>query len=144
MEHSIFSDNFAKSKAMKKKNNGDNILHKINVNDVVNEFIKFYYTSFNTNPDNIINNIREFSTLKYSNQKYDGKKFYNKVCIFHKQQVRMLPKNVEFIDSGSRRIDISVTGVASDNKLSKNFSQTFLISHSKDGWYIKNSILIIS
>ena len=144
MEHSIFSNNFAKAKAMKKKNNGDNILHKINANDVVNQFIQFYYTSFNTNPDNIINNIREFSTLKYSNQKYDGKEFYNMVCTFYKQQVKMLPKNVEFIDSGSRRIDISVIGVAADNKLSKNFSQTFLISHSKEGWYIKNSILIIS
>lgn len=144
MEHSIFSNNFAQAKAMKKKNNGDNILHKINANDVVNEFINFYYTSFNTNPDNIINNIREFSTLKYDGNKYDGKEFYNMICTFYKQQVKMLPKNIEFIDSGSRRIDISVIGVAADNKLSKNFSQTFLISHSKEGWYIKNSILIIS
>ena len=40
MEHSIFSNNFAQAKAMKKKNNGDNILHKINANDVDTDSVK--------------------------------------------------------------------------------------------------------
>lgn len=141
----LISNEFSTAKAAKKKNNGDNIVQKIDISTIVNEFINFYYTSFNSNPQDFINHnmIREYSSLKYSGDKYNGENFFNTIINFRNNNVEMIPKSMEFMDSGSRRIDISIIGVASDNKQSKNFSQTFLISHTKDGWYIKNSILII-
>lgn len=141
----IISNEFSISKSQKIKNNGDNIVQKIDINSIVKEFINFYYTSFNNNPIDLINHkmIREYSSLKYKGIKYNGEKFFNTIINFTNGKIKMVPQIIEFMDSGSRRIDISILGVVSDNKQSKNFNQTFLISHNKDGWYIKNSILII-
>ena len=133
------------SKKQKKKNNGDNIIQKIDIQKTVTEFINFYYLNSNTNPNQLVssNVLREYSSIKYNSQKYSGRDYFEIINTFFKNGIKMNPTKVEFIDSGSRRIDISLIGVAIDSSQEKHFTQTFLLSHDTEGWFIKNSILII-
>tara|TARA_B100000768_G_scaffold180254_1_gene199719 strand:- start:282 stop:716 length:435 start_codon:yes stop_codon:yes gene_type:complete len=143
MNHSYLSTTFSKNKKQKKKNNGDNIIQKINIKKTVTEFVNFYYSNLNTNPNQLVssNVLREYSSIKYDGIKYSGKEYFELVCNFFKNNIKMKPTKVDFIDSGSRRIDISLLGTATNNN--KQFTQTFLLSHNNKGWFVKNSILII-
>jgi hypothetical protein len=145
MDYTNISENFSNSKKQKKKNNGDNIIQKINIQKTVTDFVDFYYSNLNTNPNNLASStiLREYSSIKYNGKKCSGKDYFELINTFFKNGVNMNPTNFEFIDSGSRRIDISLIGIATDKSVRKQFTQTFLLSHNKQGWFIKNSILII-
>ena len=114
MNHSCLNNNFSHEKKQKKKNNGDNINQKIDIKKTVVKFINYYFDKFNTNPNELAtsNILREYSSLKYNGTKYSGKNYFNLIASFFKDSIKMKPTKIEFIDSGSRRIDISLIGVA--------------------------------
>lgn len=145
MNHSCLNNNFSTAKKQKKKNNGNNIIQKIDIKQTVNDFINYYYDKFNNNPNDLAtaNILREYSSLKYNGTKYSGRNYFDLVTSFFNDSIKMNPTKVEFTDSGSRRIDISLIGVANNNNVNKHFTQTFLLSHNEQGWFVKNSILII-
>ena len=141
---------FFQNKKSKNKNNGDNINQNIDIPTVVNNFVNYYYSTITTAPNKLAQDkiIREYSAIKYQQQKLQGDDFIKLIQSMHAQNLTYNYIQMNFIDSGSRRIDISVIGTISNNTQGilawqKNFSQTFLLSHNKDGWFIKNSILII-
>lgn len=135
---------FYQRKRMKKKNNGDNINQKIDLGSLTSEFINFYFESINNNPQKLAesNTIREYTDLKMNNTKYRGEEFFNIIVDFFKRNIKFKPTKVEFLESGSRRVEIVVLGIASDGVNSKNFCQTFVISNN-DSWFLKNSMLIL-
>lgn len=130
---------------------GYNINNKIDICKVAGEFINFYYTntSFTNNSSNRINNlyqinmIRDYTKFKYNGDELKDGQIINFLKMF-KSSYRVNINKYDFIDNGSRRIDISLIGTAHhiSNNEKFNFSQTFTICHQKgeDTWYIKNSI----
>tara|TARA_B110000977_G_scaffold201234_1_gene294894 strand:- start:12585 stop:13025 length:441 start_codon:yes stop_codon:yes gene_type:complete len=145
MNHQHLSTNISNNKKQKKNNNGNNIIQKIDIKQTVDNFIAFYYSSLNTNPNQLAssNVLRGYSSIKYDGVKHSGKEYFDLVCNFFKNNIKMNPIKVDFIESGSRRIDISLIGAASNKIDNKQFTQTFLLSHNEKGWFVKNSILII-
>ena len=141
---------FFQNKKSKNKNNGDNINQNIDIPTVVDRFINYYYNTITTTPIKLAHDkvIREYSAIKYQGKKLQGDDFIQLIQSMYSENITYNSINMDFIDSGSRRIDISVVGTIICNEpgkhvWQKNFSQTFLLSHNKDGWFIKNSILII-
>lgn len=141
---------FFQNKKNKNKNNGSNINQNIDIPTVVNNFVTYYYSTITTIPCKLAHDkiIREYSAIKYQQQKLQGDDFIKLIQSMHSQNLTYNSIQMNFIDSGSRRIDISVIGTIGNNTQGtlgccKNFSQTFLLSHNKEGWFIKNSILII-
>lgn len=135
---------FSQRKRMKRKNNGDNINQKIDLEKLSKEFISFYYKSINTNPQELVNSkiIREYSDLKFDNNKYRGENFFNIIIKLFKSGIKFNPTKLEFLESGSRRVEIVILGIATDGTINKNFCQTFVISNN-DTWFLKNSMLIL-
>ena len=61
---------------------------------------------------------------------------------FSRYNYRVNLNKYNYIDSGSRRIDISIIGTMTSQNETINFNQTFIICNQDDSWYIKNSILM--
>lgn len=122
-------------------NTGKNINQIIDISKVVIEFITYFYTNLLGNPNVLITSgaLRDFTTLKFKGVKYTGTELlqalnYIKTLIapiggYH---------SYEFIDCGSRRIDI----IVNFKKDTNIFVQHFTLCFNKK-WYIKNSMFII-
>lgn len=130
---------------------GYNINNKIDIGKVAGEFINFYYTntSFTNNSSNSIDKLYQINMIRdYTKFKYNGDELKNEQIINFLQMFissyRVSINKYDFIDNGSRRIDISLIGSATNisNNEKFNFNQTFTICHQKgeETWYIKNSI----
>jgi len=131
---------------MAKVTNGDNIIQKIDYGVITRQFVNLFYTSWMTDLNEIIQPkiLRQYSSIKYDGKTFKGEDFYTLLLSYQmgdKFVVNIL--KLEFIDSGSRRIDISVFGKMTKGTIEKHFSQTFILCNNKDEWFIKNSILII-
>lgn len=125
---------------------GNNINQKINICQLSNEFIKYFYNIWNTDPNIFYDSIiKIFSCLKFENVEYKGEKF----IIFlnnlkTKINFKIEPLKLEFLNSGSRRIEISVIGnIYYDNNISIFFQTFSICHHPKKDWFIKNSTLMI-
>lgn len=126
-------------------NQCNNINQKIDISNIVNQFIKTFYSMWITDTKKLAQSglIKSFSSIKYENNKYSGPEFFKVLNILKGPKININVSSFNFIDSGSRRIDICVIGQMTNSlNITKNFTQTFLISHLKDSWFIKNSILI--
>ena len=125
---------------------GNNINQKIDIGKTAFEFVNYFYTNWKVNPIALNTSvIRKFSVLKNENCEYKGLNFtYFMNTLKTGAVFDIAPKKMEYLDSGSRRIDISVFGNISKNGVIKNFFQTFSICyHPKNNWFIKNSTLMI-
>jgi hypothetical protein len=87
--------------------------------------------------------ILHFSKIAFEKKIYKGDDFVNLLNGMKQNNPIINISKFEYLDSGSRRIDISLFGTININNNIKNFSQTFLIANHNDKWYIHNSIIII-
>lgn len=117
-----------------------NINNYVDVRSVVDNFIQTYFLSINNNIQTLIESkiIRNYSSIKFNSDKLQGNDIISFLSYFANYNISINKYN--FIDSGSRRIDISVIGVLKNEKEILNFNQTFIICHQDNSWYIKNSI----
>ena len=136
-------DNTPTTKKQKMEKKGYNINNFINIGDVAQKFIQVYF-------DNIIKNniqflidnkiIREYTTIKFNTDKMKGSQVIPFLNNFSRYGIKVNTFN--YIDSGSRRIDISIIGTMTNQQENINFNQTFIICNQDDSWYIKNSIFL--
>lgn len=132
--------NAKKSKSDKKK--GYNIVNEIDIGVVVSEFINYYYTNV-SNIQTLIDFkiIREYTSIKFGSDKLQGDKLIE--FLQKMSEYKMDIKDYNYLDSGSRRIDIVVIGTLTNKTEVNNFNQTFVLCHQDNVWYIKNSIFMI-
>jgi hypothetical protein len=124
-----------------------NVNQLIDISNVVTQFINIFYNLWITNPIELKNRglIKHFSKISFNKNIFKGDDFINLLINLKQQGLQINITNYEFLDSGSRRIDILLSGTINNisNNIIKNFSQTFLIANHNDNWYIHNSMLIL-
>ena len=131
------------SKKPKMDKKGYNINNFIDIGEVAQNFIQVYFTNISKNNIQfLINNkiIREYTTIKYNTDKMKGEQIIPFLNNFSRYNIKVNTYN--YIDSGSRRIDISIIGTMTSQNETINFNQTFIICNQDDSWYIKNSIFL--
>lgn len=125
-------------------NTGKNqVLDHIDIDATAHEFVNFFYANIK-NPQILFTNniIRNYATFKFNETKYHDKSLIEHITFL--SQCNYDIKNMESIDSGTRRIDITVIGtIRYKDSGDKFMSQYFGICHDKNGWFIKNSSLVI-
>ena len=116
---------------------GVNIVNKIDYNKVGIEFVQFYYKNINTIQP-IVPYLRQSTIFKFNSEEHA----YSKLPTLF-DQLKKYTYNIEKVEvlpSGSRRLDIMVSGNITG---SGKFSQYFLLCNEKEQqWYIKSSILV--
>lgn len=125
---------------------GNNILQKIDYNELSRQFIHYFYNTWQTNPENFTTGqiFTEYSRLHVDTNTYK----YNDIITYlnnirSSASFKIEISKMNCMDSGSRRIDILVNGTFYINEETHMFSQSFLIVHVKDAWKFQNSILNI-
>lgn len=126
---------------------GYNINQLIDTNKVGIDFIEYFYSNWSNNPDlmkeqNIIKNYTKF---QYKNQKHDMDKFLDFLRLSKDRLTNIELRNKEIMQSGSRRLDICVTGIFKfKENVSTSFCQYFLIvsePKTPNNWFLQNTIL---
>lgn len=122
---------------------GYNINNRIDIEMVVGEFINYYFVNFN-NVNTLIENgiIKDYTTIKYENDKYTGETL--KLFFSNFQGTQFNINKINFLESGSRRIDIIVFGQMINGNFNVSFCQTFVLCNNSDSWFIKNSIFTLN
>jgi hypothetical protein len=125
---------------------GYNINQLTDTNKVGIDFIQYFYTNWFNNP-NIMkeqNIIKSYTKFQYKGEKHDMEKFLEFLRLSKNKLVNIELKNKEIMQSGSRRLDICVTGVFKFENTCTNFCQYFLIvsePKSPNNWFLQNTIL---
>jgi hypothetical protein len=125
---------------------GNNIVQKIDYQQLAKQFIDFYYNKWTTNPLDFLTNgcIFQSTKMNYNNKILIGAEIIKEMINFHSNgQISFESINCNALDSGSRRIDIMASGNISQNGTRYKFSQYFLILFQDNSWKIQNSILNI-
>jgi hypothetical protein len=126
-----------------------NVNQLVDISQVVNQFITIFYNLWISNPLELKTRgiIKHFSKIAYDKKIFRGDDFINLLIGLKQNGLQINITKFEFLDSGSRRIDISLIGTIicniNNTNITKNFNQTFLIANHNDKWYIHNSMLII-
>ena len=131
------------AKRAKPGKTGYNINNFIDTGIVAKQFINHYYHCISENNIQalVIGKIlREYTSIKYNETKLKGNQITSFISNFSHYKINVNTFN--YIDSGSRRIDISVIGTLSNDSENVNFNQTFIICNQDNSWYIKNSIFL--
>ncbi len=136
-------DEMPTTKRAKPGKTGYNINNFIDIGKVANQFINHYYHSVSENNiQELVEGkiLRDYTSIKFNENKLKGNEIISFISNFSDYKINVNTFN--YIDSGSRRIDISVIGTLSNNNENINFNQTFIICNQDDSWYIKNSIFL--
>jgi len=126
-----------------KKKTGTNIVNKIDYQQLANEFLVFFYTSWKDQNVNIINIINCYTRISYQKNIYKGEDIIK--LLFSLNQTGM---NFEIIDTnamedGSRKIQIMVNGFIEQGGIKYRLAQDFTITYQNASWKLQNSILNI-
>ena len=131
-------------KKIKISKTGYNINNYIDIGDITKKLIIEYYTAIKDNDIQKLydsNIIRDYTTIKYNTDKLKGGNIIPFLSKFSYYKINVNKYN--YIDSGSRRIDITVIGNLLNESENIKFNQTFIICNQDNSWYIKNSIFLI-
>ena len=126
----------------KGRKDGKNIVQIIDVNAVVNDFLKYFFNNLKNSQIFVTTNIIN----KYSEFRYNSKNFKENEIIALLNGIgnyQFENFKYEHLDCGSRRIDIVVRATFLENQIERNYIQTFLLCHKDDSWFIKNSIIMV-
>jgi hypothetical protein len=119
------------------------ILKKNNYKVIASDFVNFFYTTWNTQPANLFSVLNDYSKLCFKDNIHRGMFI---LSFFHDikngEPFSITHSWWNALESGSRRIDILVTGNVMKGLVKYNFVQQFTLAHN-DSWKIHNSILNI-
>lgn len=126
---------------------GDQINQKIDIQQVGNDFVNYFYNNLKNNLQELVNSglLRNHTRIKYNNIEYKGSELINLLVQFNQEINFVIEENI-IMDSGGRRADILTSGKIQSLKTQEiyNFSQYFTIANNKDGnWFLHNSLLSI-
>ena len=126
---------------------GDQINRKVNVPEIGNNFISYYFQNLKNNIQVLYdsNTIRNHTRFKYQNKEFKGLEL-RQLLEQMKTQINFFLEDKIIMDSGARRADILIIGyIIPENETNKKlrFSQYFTIANNKDNWFIHNSLISI-
>jgi glycosyltransferase involved in cell wall biosynthesis len=122
-----------------KHKSGTNIVQMIDYNALSQQFIIFFYEMWSSNPQALVSILYEHSRLLITGKIYKSVEIISALEVGLKFDI----KHLSCMDSGSRRIDILVHGFIIKESKQIPFSQSFVISHSKESWKLHNSMINI-
>jgi hypothetical protein len=121
----------------------NSILKKFNYKNISNDFINFFYSNWNIQPNNLSTVLNDYSSLCFKDTIYRGPNILAFLTDTKNGAAFTITQSWwNALESGSRRIDILVTGNVIKGILKYNFVQQFTLAHN-DSWRIHNSILNI-
>ena len=128
---------------------GYNINNKIDVVATGRKYIDYFYYHWNNNILKLIeeNFIKDYTKFQYKDNTYSSQEFIDFLTSSQKNNIlsKMKIKEIQIMPSGSRRMDILVSGIMmDDNKITSAFTQYFLIvsePKSPENWFLQNTIL---
>ena len=134
---------------MEVEKTGYNINNKIDVVGTGKKYIDYFYNCWNINIKKLLddNFIKDYTKFQYKNNTYSSKEFIDFLISSQKNNIlnKMVIKETQIMPSGSRRMDILVSGIIiDDNKVSSTFTQYFLITSEPklpENWFLQNTIL---
>ena len=134
---------------MEVEKTGFNINNKIDIEETGKKYINYFYKCWNDDISTLINDnfIKKYTRFRYKNATHDYEDFLLFLEHTKKNNIlnKMSIKEIQIMPSGSRRMDILVSGIITDdNKLASSFTQYFLIvSEPKEpeSWFLQNTML---
>ena len=128
---------------------GDNINQKINPVTIATNFVNYYYTALDTNLNSLIDVNGKFIYKNNSELCIQGvlskgtDQIYQKIVELHKRGCKHKINSLDVVTSGSRRLNILVTGQIQLDGFVYSFSEYFhLASGKKEGdWWIQSDII---
>ena len=114
-----------------------------NGTEIGHSFFQYFYTTWLNNPDTLISDmvVREHSKLQFKGNVYNGMDFIG----FMKQlgKVEFNEMNCEVFDSGSRQVQLLVTGKINNTPFSQFIMIVYMGEKVTNKWSLMNSILSI-
>ena len=134
---------------MEVEKTGYNINNKIDVVGTGKKYIDYFYKYWNLNIQQLLDDkfINDYTKFQYKNNTYLSKDFIEFLQSSQKNNIlnKMVIKETQIMPSGSRRMDILVSGlIYENNRVSSTFTQYFLITSdpkSPENWFLQNTIL---
>lgn len=134
---------------MEVEKTGYNINNKIDVVGTGKKYLDYFYFNWNNNILKLVedNFIKDYTKFQYKNDTYSSQQFIDFLISSQKNNIlnKMVIKETQIMPSGSRRMDILVSGlIMEDNKATSTFTQYFLIvsePKSPENWFLQNTII---
>lgn len=134
---------------MEVEKTGYNINNKIDVVGTGKKYLDYFYYCWNNNILKLVedNFIKDCTKFQYKNDTYSSQQFIDFLFSSQKSNIlsKMVIKETQIMPSGSRRMDILVSGLIMDNnKVKSTFTQYFLIvsePKSPENWFLQNTII---
>ena len=134
---------------MEVEKTGYNINNKIDVVGTGKKYLYYFYFNWNNNILKLVedNFIKDYTKFQYKNDTYSSQQFIDFLISSQKNNIlnKMVIKETQIMPSGSRRMDILVSGlIMEDNKATSTFTQYFLIvsePKSPENWFLQNTII---
>jgi len=128
---------------------GNNINQKANYNNIAYNFIQFYYDSLDKNLNNMFDINKNFiykETSEFCLQGVltkGGEKIYSKLLELNQRGCQHKINSVDVVTSGSRRLNILVSGQIQLDGFTYSFTEYFHLASSKkeNNWWIQADIL---
>lgn len=132
---------------MQDARNGDQINQLVDIQQVGNNFIDFYYTSCKSNINNIFASgiFKDHTRLRYKDKEYKEQELVKLLTQINQESTFVLEETI-IMDSGGRRADILAIGKIQMRQSREifRFSQYFTIANNKTNeWFIHNTLLSI-
>lgn len=130
-------------------NLGNNINQKTDFNITASQFVTFFYNSLDTNINNLIDINGKFLYKDNSEMCIQGiivkgpEQIYQKIIQLHNRNCSHTVDSIDIVTSGSRRLNILVTGRIQLDGFIYAFTEYFhLASGKKEGeWWIQSDII---
>ena len=128
---------------------GNNINQKIDFNVIATQFVTFFYNSLDININNLIDVNGKFLYKDNSEMCIQGimvkgpEQIYQKIIELHNRNCHHNVDSIDVVTSGSRRLNILVTGRIQLDGFIYAFTEYFhLASGKKEGeWWIQSDII---
>jgi len=126
---------------------GDQINQRVDIQQVGNNFINFYYTTCKNNINALFTSgvLKDHTRLRYKDKEYKEQELVQLLTQINQESTFVLEETI-IMDSGGRRADILVIGKIQMIQTQEifRFSQYFTIANNKDNeWFIHNTLLSI-
>ena len=123
----------------RKKKSGDQFVNNVDMNQICNNFIEFYYKNWMTNVRGL---VQSPIWKPYTKVNVDG------TSLLPQQTVQYLTNlqgskfeliSKQFVPDGSRRLDIMIKGKITKNSITKFIIQSFALIEIKGQFYLKST-----
>ena len=116
------------------------------VNNISADFVKFYYENLNKkNYNEILHLIKNYSMTSFDKNKFTGNQMSELFKKYQEMNLTFTINDFDSLHSGSRRINIIVTGIVhflqDDQLMQRNFTEYIHLASGKPGeFWIQTSI----